>query len=241
MGIQLFRERIGCGVILFVLACEKAHSPLEAGTVQYLSFQNIAFKCFQELQCPAHADAEGIYAALKAFEVAAFEDTNQGFFATLLKLVTGYPLFFVVFQSIGRKLQSLNVLHQLIVDASICRLKVIAYSFQFALRPANGLALDGGVGIGFFDKGTGATYHDLFQQIEEGYTSFLLLVGTPGNLEVSIEIANARGREITAISASKEIDLIIQVEDVVVDGGCREQNEFFALATNLTTSSVGSQ
>src|SRR5579859_5862988 len=107
MGIQLFRERIGCGVILFVLACEKAHSLLEAGTVQYLSFQNIAFKRFQELQCPAHADAESIYAALKALEVAAFEDANQGFFAAFFELVTSYPLFFVVFQAIGRELQSL--------------------------------------------------------------------------------------------------------------------------------------
>ena len=77
--------------------CEKAHGFLKARAVQHLAFQNIAFKGFQELQCPAHTDAEGIYAAFKAFEVAAFEDAYQSFFATFLELVTDYTLFLVGF------------------------------------------------------------------------------------------------------------------------------------------------
>ena len=103
------------------------------------------------------------------------------------------------------------------------------------------MTFDGGIGIGFFDERTGTTYHDLFQQIEEGDASFLLQVGTPGNLEVSIEITDTRGRKVTAISASKEVDLIVQVEDVVVDGSGSDENEFLALAADLPTPIVRSK
>ena len=103
------------------------------------------------------------------------------------------------------------------------------------------MAFDGGIGIGFFDEGARTTYHDLFEQIEEGDASFLLQVGTPGNLEVSIKITNTRGRKVTAISASKEVDLIVQVEDVVVDGSGSDENKLFALTADLPTPIVRSK
>src|SRR5260370_32921737 len=153
MGIQLIRERTGRGIVLFVLTCKKAHSLLEARAVQHFTFQNIAFERFQELQGPAHTDAKGIYAAFKAFDVAAVEDSYQSFFATFLELVTGYALLLVGFQPIGCELQSLDAVHQLIVNASIGGFQVIPYRLQPALGPANWLTFDVGIAIGFLDKG----------------------------------------------------------------------------------------
>src|SRR5260370_65994 len=96
---------------------KQAHGFPETRAVKHLPIQDIAFKRLQKLQCPADADAEGIYATFKAFEVAAFKNTDQGFFASFLKLVTDYTLFLIGFQTVRGKLQALDAVHQLIVDA----------------------------------------------------------------------------------------------------------------------------
>src|SRR5258708_39566589 len=209
MGIQLIRERPGRGIVLFVLTCKKAHSLLVACAVQHLAFQNIAFKRFQELQGPAHTDTKGIYAAFKAFEVAAFEDSYQSFFATFLELVTGYALILVGFQPIGCELQSLDAVHQLIVNASIGSFQVIPYRLQSAFGPTNGLALDGGIGIGFLDKGASTPYDYLFQQIEESYATFLLEIGPAGGLKVPIKVTDSWSSKGTAVPSRKWVCLIL--------------------------------
>src|SRR5260370_27648190 len=101
------------------------------------------------------------------------------------------------------------------------------------------MAFDGGIGVGFFDEGTRTAYHYLFQQIEEGYATFLLLVDSPGNLEVSIEITNTCGRKVTTISASEEIDLIVQVKDSVVNGSSLKPHDVFTLIVDLNPLLVG--
>ncbi len=79
MRVQLFGERLvrdGSGVVLFVFMGEEAHGLLEARAIQHFAFENVAFKGFQELEGAAHADAEGIDAALETLEVATLEDTD---------------------------------------------------------------------------------------------------------------------------------------------------------------------
>src|SRR5260370_27555033 len=144
------------------------------------------------------------------------------FVGTFLELVTGYALLLVGFQPIGCELQSLDAVHQLIVNASIGGFQVIPYRLQPALGPANGLTFDGGIGIGFLDKGASTPYDYLFQQIQQTYATFLLKIGPAGSLKVPIKVTNACSSKITAVSSSKEVDLIVQVKDVVVDRGGSE-------------------
>src|SRR6202011_5157327 len=98
--VELIGERGGQGwggIVLLVLAGEIARGFLEAGAVEDLAFQDVAFKGFEELQGTAHADAEGLDAALEALEVAALENTGQCLFATLLELVAPDALFLIGF------------------------------------------------------------------------------------------------------------------------------------------------
>src|SRR5258708_25247120 len=241
MGVQLIGKRARGGVVLLVLAGEVAHGFLEAGAIEHLAIQDVAFKGLEELQRAAHTDAEGLDAALEALKVAAFEDADQGLFASLLELVALNTLFLVGFKAIRGKLQALDAVDELVVDASIGGFEVVADGLQPAFWPVDGLALDGSVGVGLFDKRARATDDDLFEQVEKGDAGFLLVVGTAGRLEVFEQVADTGGGEITAIPTCEEVDLVIEVEDGIVDGSGREQDEFFALAADLAAPAVGGQ
>src|SRR5579863_7270728 len=239
--VQLIGERAGCSVVLLIFANKVAHSSLKTCTVQHFTLQDIALESFKKFQRTAHADTESIDAALEAFEVAALEDTDEGLFTPLFKLVARDALFLVGFQAIRGEFQALDTVDNLLVDAVVGSFQVIAYGFQFAFGPANGLPFDSSAGIGLFDKGARAPDDHFFQQIEEGDAALLLASGTPGCQEVVLQVADTGSREIAAVAPREEVHLVVQVEDGIVDGSSGQQDEFFTLATDFTAPVVRGQ
>ncbi len=239
--VEFFGERLRGGIVLFILARQKTRGLLKAGAVQHLALQDITFKGFQKLQCAPHADAESFDAALEAFEIAAFEDADQRLFASLLELVASHSLFLVGLQAIGRKSQGPNAAHDVVVDAAIGRLQVVADGFQPAFGPVNGLPSYRGIRISFSNERARAANHHLFEQVEEGDAALLLVGGAAGGLKIFVQVADPGGGEVTAVPAGEEGDLVVQVKDGVVDGGGREQDQLLALAAHPAAPVIGGQ
>src|SRR5581483_9286292 len=137
--------------------------------------------------------------------------------------------------------QTFDTADNAVIDAIVGVFEIVANGFEAAFGPIDGLAFDGGVGIRFFDEGAGTTDNDLFEQIEKGDTAILLAIGAAGDHEVALEVADTGGGEIAAVAAGKEVDLIVEVKDGVVDGGCGEQDQLFALAADDALAVVGCQ
>src|ERR1051326_568821 len=245
--IELIGERRGQGrqgwggIVLFVLAGEVARRFLEAGAVEDPALQDVAFKGFEKLQGAAHADTEGLDAALEALEVATLEDTGQRLFASLLELVAPDTLFLVGLQAIGREPQGLDAVDDLVVDTAVGSLQIVANGLQPAFGPVDRLTFDGGVGIGLFNKGAGAADDQLFQQVEEGNAGLLLVVGAAGGLEVLEQVPDPPRGEVAAIPAGDEVDLVVEVKNSIIDRGGREQYKFLALTAHLAPAVIGGQ
>src|SRR6266487_1994417 len=61
----------------------------------------------------------------------------------------------------------------------------------------------------------------------------------PGRKEIARQVPDTSGDEEGTISTSKEVDLVIQVKEIVIDRCGGEQNQLFSLVAKSTASVVG--
>jgi hypothetical protein len=105
----------------------------------------------------------------------------------------------------------------------------------------NGLALDGGVGIGRLDERARAANDNFFEQVEEGDAAFTLAGGASGGEKIFLQVADTGGGEVAAVAAGEEVNLVVEVKDGVVDGSRGQQNQFLALAADGSATIISSQ
>ena len=127
-------------------------------------------------------------------------------------------------------MQTLNGRHDFVVDARIGGLQVVPHRLEATFWPFDELTPDHGFGVGLAHEGAGAAYHNLFQQVEERDARLVVRHVAAGVQKEAIQVADARTGEVAAVAPGYQRQLVVQVEDVVVDGRRRQQNELLAAA-----------
>src|SRR5208337_3757579 len=81
-------------------------------------------------------------------------------------------------------------------------------------------------------------HHDLFEKIEQDDPCRgTLLIDLPaGSLEVGIQVADSRLPEVVRLALREETDLASEVENVVVDRSCRQQDDLLPVAVTSPTA-----
>src|SRR5215471_13364147 len=109
---------------------------------------------------------------------------------------------------------------------------------ELAFRPGDLLSPNGSFRIGTPDELACPSDDDFFQQVKNTDTTFFN--GLPaGCQKVGVQVANTSRGEVGAVITSEQIDLVVQIENVVVDGCRCQENELFtpAIASTATISS----
>ena len=89
------------------------------------------------------------------------------------------------------------------------------------------------------NKGACAPNDDLLKNVEEGNPGLWRSLDAASGDKIALQVADACGGKIVAIPTRNQIDLVVEVEDAIVDGGSREQNEFLACLAELAIAFVG--
>ena len=106
---------------------------------------------------------------------------------------------------------------------------------ELASRPGDLLTPNSGFRIGTPDELACPSDDDFFQQVKN--TDTACFNGLPaGCQKVGVQIANTSRGEVGAVITSKQIDLVVQIENVVVDGCRCQENELFTPAIASTTT-----
>ena len=230
VGVQLIGPAGRGRLLLLVLSRQVARGFLERCAIEELAVEQVALEGLGELQGAPHADAEGVDAGLEALQVAAPEDAGEGLLPALLELVSGDAGFLVGLELVGGEPEVLYGGDDFVVDAAVGGLQVIADRLQPALRPGNLPAVDHGLGVVLADEGPGSPDDHLFEQVEQGRADFAIGYVASCIEEESVEVADAGAGEVAAVAAGDQGNLVVEVEDVVVDGRCGEENQLLAAA-----------
>ena len=248
-GVYFIGHRSWCGIVFLILSRKKAQSLVEVTTLEDSTIKDVRLKGFQKGESPADADPERVNARLEAFEVSTLEDADEGLLAARFEFVDLHAGFLVGFQIVGGKLEAVDAGDDLIIDASIGGFQVIIHRSQPALGEANELLnpcsihfslTKHGVGVGFPDEWARPTNDDFLKQIEESKNPIAPSRVTAGHHEVSVKIANPAGLEITSVSACNQRELVVEIEEVVVNWGSRQQDHLLA-PTVPAPPAIGSQ
>src|SRR5208337_906012 len=191
---------------------------------------------------PPQAQAERLDAGLKPLEKPGLEDADKGDLAPLFPLMILIILdrfYLLVRLALVRgECQALDGCDDLVVEPAVGRAKAIGDAVELPLREDDGFPLDRGVRVGGLDIRPGVPHHDLFEKVEQDdpCRRTLLIDLFSGSLEVGIQVADSRLPEVVRLALREQTDLASQVENVVVDRSCGQQDDLLPVAVTSPTA-----
>ena len=105
----------------------------------------------------------------------------------------------------------------------------------------NGFVLNRSVGICLPNKGACTPNDDFFKDVEEGDSRLWRSLDATSGDKIALQIADSCGGKIVAVASGDEVDLVVEVEDAIIDGRCRKQNQFLACLAQLAIAFVGGE
>jgi len=220
---------IARGLGVFLIGHHQPHCSLKRGRVQDDALLHVLVEGLDKLQGAADGDAERVDARFQPLEEPALEDADQRLLPAQLELILLLLLPLVRLQVVMRQVQRLDIAHDLTVQPLVRALQVVAHGAQPPLGPTDALTGDGRLGIGPADELARAPDDDLFQQVEDAHAA-LLDRFAPRGQEKLVQVADVCARKIGPVVARDQVDLVVQIENVVVDGRSGQQDQLLAAA-----------
>src|SRR2546427_6448927 len=220
---------------ILIIVFEQAYRDSERGCIEDDAILHILRKGLNEFQGTTDGDTERVNAGFQTFQQAAFKDTHQRDLPSKLEVVLLLPGPLVAFEVVVRQVEGFDGVNDVLVEAFISCFQIVFNGVKLTSRPGDLLATHGGIWIGATNELACPPNNDFFEQVEDTDTTFFDRL--PASCQkVGVQVPNPSRGEVGAVIAGEEIDLVVQIEDVVVNGRCCQQNELFAPTISATAT-----